>query len=74
MEQKLIEAVETLTKSIDSLTAIQRDIFNTDTSFDSLAETRGKMQELIVSNEELTNSIRFLNAAVNDLKNEFKKR
>jgi predicted nuclease with TOPRIM domain len=74
MENKeLIEAIKDLKSSIDSLTAIQRDIFNTDTTHDDQAETRGKIHELLKSNEELTKSVGFLNAAINDLRNDLKK-
>ena len=68
MENKeLIEAIKDLKNSVDSLTAIQRDIFNADTSHDDQRETRGKM-------DELTKSIEYLNTAVNNLKDELKKR
>lgn len=72
--KELIEAIKDLKSSIDSLTAIQRDIFNADTSHDDQAETRGKIYELIISNEHLTTAVKHLNAAVNNLKDEVKKR
>jgi hypothetical protein len=71
--QVLIDAIKDLKSSIDSLAAIQRDIFNSDTSHDDQAETRGKIHELVVSNEHLTTAVSHLNTAVNNLKDEIRK-
>ena len=74
MNKELEEKIDNLTESINSLTAIQQDIFKTDTSFDDLASTRGKIQELLDSNEELRKSIISLTVAINSLAGDIKKR
>ena len=74
MDEKNIEAIESLKGSIDRLTAIQTDIFNVDTSNDDMTSLKGRMSDLIKSNESLKESIGFLNAAVNDLSRGLAKR
>ena len=41
---------------------------------ETINELRGKLHEVMVSNELLTNSVKFLNAAVNDLTDAIKKK
>ncbi len=61
MEQKLIEAINTLTQSVDKLTeatdrlhTIQNDIFNVDTSHDDIDSLKVRLQNLIdVINKKL---------------------
>jgi hypothetical protein len=73
-EEKLIDAMDELKASVNELTAIQQDIFKQDASHDDIVSLKGKMQSLIESNKELRDSIGFLNAAINELGNNFKKK
>ncbi|MBK7883919.1 MAG: hypothetical protein IPJ81_09005 [Chitinophagaceae bacterium] len=58
-EEKLIEAIVTLTDSINNLTesveklhTIETDKFNTDNSFDMMQTLNGSLQELIKELEQ----------------------
>lgn len=73
MENELIGSIKDLKNSVDSLTAIQTDIFNTDTSNDDIMSLKNKMQSLIDSNAELKTQIGYLNVAINQLANNINK-
>jgi hypothetical protein len=45
--QELINAIKDLKESIDSLSTINKDAFNVDTSTDDMQNLCGKMHELI---------------------------
>lgn len=74
MDKELIDAIETLTSSIDRLTAIHTDNFNVDTSHDDTISLKGKMTDLIKSNDELRQQVLWLNQAVNELTSAVKKK
>lgn len=69
--EDLINAINELKEEIGSLTAAERDRQNMDNSTDDLASLRGKMHELMQSNEELRKSILSLNGAINKLESTF---
>ena len=65
--KELIDAINDLKESVDSLTTIQRDTFNVNTSTDDIASLRGKLQEVIQSNDEVRTALLALNGAINKL-------
>lgn len=65
--EDLINAINELKESIDSLTTAERDRQNMDSSTDDMASLRGKMEEILQSNEELRKSIIGLTGMVNKL-------
>ena len=70
--QELINAIKDLKESIDSLSTINKDAFNVDTSTDDMQNLCGKMHELIKSNEELKNQVLYLNQGIVALKDQLK--
>ena len=51
-----------------------KEMTEQDMLIETINELRGKLHEVMVSNELLTNSVKFLNAAVNDLTDAIKKK
>lgn len=72
MDKELIDAIESLKESVDKLTAIQTDIFNTDSSTDDTTSLKNRMSELIQSNKELKQQILWLTGAINELSQKIK--
>ena len=70
-EDSLKDAINELKKSIDSLTTAERDRQNMDNSTDDISSLRGKMEEVMQSNEELRKSILSLTAAITKLEATF---
>jgi len=60
----LKNAINELKESIDSLTTAERDRQNMDNSTDNISSLRGKMEEVIKSNEELRKAIIKLNDTI----------
>jgi uncharacterized coiled-coil DUF342 family protein len=67
----LKDAINELKESIDSLTTAERDRQNMDNSTDDISSLRGKMEEVMQSNEELRKSILSLTAAITKLEATF---
>lgn len=70
-EDRLKDSINELKESIDSLTTAERDRQNMDNSTDDISFLRGKMEEVMKSNEELRKSILSLTAAITKLEATF---
>lgn len=73
MNDDLKDDLQNLTNAINELTAIQNDIFKTDSSHDDIVSLKGRISDLVESNKELNKSIGYLNAAINNLADNIKR-
>jgi regulator of replication initiation timing len=64
--QDLIDALNELKTSVDSLTTAENDRFNTDTSHDDIVSLKSRISELVESNNRLRESVVHLNYAINE--------